>query len=364
MVVRDGARPGPLEVLMVRRSLASEFVSGAYVFPGGAVDPADGSSAEMLGRCAGRTDAEASAILELDFGGLAYWVAALRECFEEAGILLAYRADGSTALVRGPRRGAAVQSEYRRALNAGELSFFELCRREALTLACRPRLVLRPLDHPGRAVPRRYDTRFFLAPSPPEQIPLHDAAETIASQWVRPADALAQLRGEGDRGWCTPRCAPCGHRPVPDQRRAAGGRGCRRSDRRDDHRARAYVNDEYRDAGSCSRATKATRSSTWRGAAERAGARASTARRSPRRPRSGQRPRHRPWAWMVELAPGLGRLTAPNPSFMTGPGTNTYLIGTTDVAVIDPGPVLDGPHSLDDRTGGGRAPVARSAGSR
>ena len=187
MLVRDGAGPAPLEVLMVRRSLESEFVGGAYVFPGGALDPADGSGAEAF--CAGRTDEETSAVLEIESGGLAYWVAALRECFEEAGILLAYRADGSLLSFGDPDEEQRF-SEYRRALNAGELSFFELCRRESLTLACDRVLYFAHWITPLGAV-RRYDTRFFLAPSPPEQIPLHDAAEVIASQWVRPPDALA-----------------------------------------------------------------------------------------------------------------------------------------------------------------------------
>ena len=78
---------------MVRRNLKSDFVGGAYVFPGGAVDPADGGpEAEAL--CAGRSDAEASALLGFDAGGLAYWVAVVRETFEEAGLLLAQR-DGA-----------------------------------------------------------------------------------------------------------------------------------------------------------------------------------------------------------------------------------------------------------------------------
>jgi 8-oxo-dGTP pyrophosphatase MutT (NUDIX family) len=188
MLVRDGAGPAPLEVLMVRRSLESEFVSGAYVFPGGGLDPSDGSGGEAF--CAGRTDETASAILGIEGGGLAYWVAALRECFEEAGILLAYRTDGSLLSLGDPAEEERF-SEYRRALNAGELSLFDLCQRESLTLACDRVLYFAHWITPAGA-PRRYDTRFFLAPSPPEQIPLHDAAETIASMWIRPADALAR----------------------------------------------------------------------------------------------------------------------------------------------------------------------------
>jgi 8-oxo-dGTP pyrophosphatase MutT (NUDIX family) len=192
MLVRDGAEPAPLEVLMVRRSLQSEFVSGAYVFPGGALDPSDGSGGEPF--CAGRTDEETSAILGIEGGGLAYWVAALRECFEEAGILLAYRADGSLLSLGDPAEEERF-SEYRRALNAGELSLFELCQREALTLACDRVWYFAHWITPV-GPPRRYDTRFFLAPSPPEQVPLHDAAETIASEWIRPADALARYEAK------------------------------------------------------------------------------------------------------------------------------------------------------------------------
>src|ERR1700761_3204582 len=92
MVVRDGPATahGTLEVLMVRRNLRSEFVGGAYVFPGGGLDPADGG-AEAASSCRGRDDVAASAVLGIASGGLAYWGAALRESFEESGLLLAYR---------------------------------------------------------------------------------------------------------------------------------------------------------------------------------------------------------------------------------------------------------------------------------
>ena len=84
MLVRDAAEPGDrpgVEVCMLRRNLASEFVAGAYVFPGGSVDPEDrGAAADEL--CRGLSDDEASEILGVGSGGLAFWVAALRECFE------------------------------------------------------------------------------------------------------------------------------------------------------------------------------------------------------------------------------------------------------------------------------------------
>ena len=106
---------------MLRRNLASEFVAGVYVFPGGSVDPEDrGPAAEAL--CRGRTDAEASALLGIESGGLAFWVAALRECFEEAGVLLAHRRDEpperSTLLDTSDPEVASRFAVYRDAVNA------------------------------------------------------------------------------------------------------------------------------------------------------------------------------------------------------------------------------------------------------
>src|SRR5580692_5156681 len=107
MLIRDagdGQGGTTIEVCMLRRNLASEFVAGAYVFPGGSVDGEDrGPEAEAL--CRGMTDAEASAILGIDSGGLGFWVAALRECFEEAGVMLAQRRDDAR-----PDRGALLDT--------------------------------------------------------------------------------------------------------------------------------------------------------------------------------------------------------------------------------------------------------------
>ncbi|MHB1447445.1 MAG: NUDIX hydrolase, partial [Acidimicrobiales bacterium] len=99
MLVRDGA--DGTEVFMLRRNLNSDFVGGAYVFPGGAVDPAD-REAELEPLCSGRTDAEASSLLSVESGGLAYWAAAIRECFEEAGVLLAYDRTGTILSLADP----------------------------------------------------------------------------------------------------------------------------------------------------------------------------------------------------------------------------------------------------------------------
>lgn len=194
MLVRDGEHPtAPLEVLMVRRSLRSSFVGGAYVFPGGAVDPQDRSE-DVDALCAGRARAAADRLLGLPTGGQAFWVAAVRECFEEAGVLLAYdeAAGGQLLSLVDPQRAERL-AEHRRALNAGTMSLVELCRREHLRLAL-DRVHFFAHWIPPEAAPRRFDTRFFVAEAPPDQTPAHDAAETIDDVWVRPAEALHRHR--------------------------------------------------------------------------------------------------------------------------------------------------------------------------
>jgi 8-oxo-dGTP pyrophosphatase MutT (NUDIX family) len=196
MLVRDGDHStAPLEVLMVRRNLRSAFIGGGYVFPGGAVDPADGG-AEAEDCCAGRSDRVASELLGLPSGGLAYWVAALRECFEEAGILLAYPADGGSLLSLIDQPAAARFLVHRAEVNDGHRRFLDVCRAEGLRLAVDQVHYFAHWITPEGA-PRRFDTRFFVAAAPAGQTAAHDAAETIADEWVRPADALARHR-EGE----------------------------------------------------------------------------------------------------------------------------------------------------------------------
>ena len=125
-----------------------------------------------------------------------------RECFEEAGVLLAYRADGSTGdhtVLEAPdlqtrRRLAAL----RVALNAGEVRFLDACRAEGLRLATDRVHYFSHWITPEPA-PKRYDTRFFVAALPPGQVPIHDDHETVDTVWVRPDEALARARaGEFD----------------------------------------------------------------------------------------------------------------------------------------------------------------------
>ena len=191
MLVRDAPAPSggtTLEVLMVRRNLRSDFVGGAYVFPGGAVDPADGG-AEAEALCGGRSDAEASALLGVGTGGLAYWVAVVRETFEEAGLLLARRPDGPDLLAGDPQEEARFAAA-RAAVNGGTRRFLDLCRDERLHLSVGDVHYFAHWITP-RGAPRRYDTRFFVAAAPPGQIAAHDAGETIAEVWISPHEALA-----------------------------------------------------------------------------------------------------------------------------------------------------------------------------
>jgi 8-oxo-dGTP pyrophosphatase MutT (NUDIX family) len=191
MLVRDAAEPGSdgssLEVLRVRRNLQSDFVGGAFVFPGGSVDPLDGG-AEAEAACYGRSDAEASTLLGVESGGLAYWVAALRETFEEAGLLLADRPDGPPLLAGEPEEEARFVTE-RAAVNAGTRRFLDLCRDERLRLLVGQVHYFAHWIAP-RGAPRRFDTRFFVAAAPRGQQAAHDAGETIADTWISPRRAL------------------------------------------------------------------------------------------------------------------------------------------------------------------------------
>ena len=180
---------------MLQRTLSAAFARGQYVFPGGKVDDADhGEAFEPI--CDGLDDPTASAQMGLDHGGLAWLVAAIRECFEEAGVLLARPVDGAD-IVRFD--GDEVEARFnaaRHQIHDGSLSLVDLCAGEGLLLLTdRIHLVDHWVTPVGER--RRFDTRFFVALAPEAQEPLHDDAETIASLWVRPADAI-QMWKDGE----------------------------------------------------------------------------------------------------------------------------------------------------------------------
>lgn len=185
MLVDD--RPD-LHVLMMRKTPRTVFAGGMWVFPGGAVDAADRID-ELEAVCQGRTDRVASQELDVDQGGLAYWVAALRETFEEAGVLLTARPGPHEVVdALGPRL-----REHRHRLNAGELDFVDLIEQEDLLLdTSSVHYTARWVTPVGS--PRRFDARFFVAGMPQGQTPVRDEGETIDEAWFRPADALDQWR--------------------------------------------------------------------------------------------------------------------------------------------------------------------------
>jgi 8-oxo-dGTP pyrophosphatase MutT (NUDIX family) len=191
-LVRD-SDAGP-EVLMLQRNFQSGFMPGMYMFPGGALDASD-YSREACALCRGLDDAAASGILKLERGGLAYWIAAIRESFEEAGILLACDARGEFVALDDPAAMERFRAR-RHALNTGEQAFTALIAAEHLRLAVDQLVYFGHWITPLGA-PRRYDTRFFIARAPAAQVPLHDNVEAIAHKWVRPQAALAaHARGE------------------------------------------------------------------------------------------------------------------------------------------------------------------------
>jgi 8-oxo-dGTP pyrophosphatase MutT (NUDIX family) len=192
IVLRD-ASAASCEVLLVRRHADSRAFAGAHVFPGGRVDDTDAGDA-IQARCADLTAAAAVARLGETLAptaALAFWVAAIRELFEETGILLA-DADGQPVRFAD----AGVQARFRAhraALLAGTCTFAELVARERLALATDRLEYFSRWITPVTA-PRRYDARFFVARLPADQEPLHDARETTAADWFTPADALARAQ--------------------------------------------------------------------------------------------------------------------------------------------------------------------------
>jgi 8-oxo-dGTP pyrophosphatase MutT (NUDIX family) len=197
LILRDGppdADGDALEVFMLRRNLDSDFVGGAFVFPGGAVDPEDRHD-DLDAVCRGRSDADASARLGIEQGGLAFWVAAIRESFEEAGVLLAYHPDGEVIRLADPETNERFAA-HRTAVDSGQRRLVEICEEEGLELAVDAIWYFGHWITPVGA-PRRYDTRFFVTLAPPAQTPVHDDHEVIANLWIKPKAALAR-HGDGD----------------------------------------------------------------------------------------------------------------------------------------------------------------------
>ena len=192
ILMRETHENDGFEVLLLKRSTELEFSAGAYVFPGGAVDPSD---LDLATRCIGITDAEASKNLGLDEGGIAFYVAAIRECFEEAGIMLVSETSGRSPAPHLDLRSPKSQDRYtslRRSLNERELTFPNVIVSNELYLTAEDlRYVSHWITPPGGR--RRYDTRFFVSMVPDNQDVLHDESEIVDSLWLKPKDALEKF---------------------------------------------------------------------------------------------------------------------------------------------------------------------------
>ena len=294
LLLRD--TPQGVEVLMTRRSMTASFAPGAYVFPGGGVDAADALAHPQARRRATQSDLH-----------LTQAIAAIRESFEELGILLARKADG--ALV-----GQADIARLDR-----KAPFTAQCASLSLTLMADEVFVLAHWVT-DRDLPRRFDVPFLVARMPENQTPVADESEQFEPVWVRPADALA--------------------------RHEAGSFFIIFPTIRTLERLQHFAT-----VDAVLQACAATEQPLWT-SCPRAGWLAGKEARymehehpygeldlvSP----DGQIVHHLDWNTLapVPLLKNVLRLTAPNPGVMTGPGTNSYLVGdpNTGYIAIDPGP--------------------------
>jgi 8-oxo-dGTP pyrophosphatase MutT (NUDIX family) len=192
VLLRD--RPaGGFEILLMQRHQASKFAAGDFVFPGGKLE-VDDNPEDAVRWCTGLDLAGAARTLGLEQApatALAYWVGAIRETFEEAGVLLATTADGGPVHLPAPR-----VAEYRRAVQADNRAFWSMIKAEKLRLAT-DRLVYFAHWVTPEGLPLRFDTRFFAAPMPDGQEVVGDDHEMISLRWLAPRAALdAHARGE------------------------------------------------------------------------------------------------------------------------------------------------------------------------
>ena len=186
LLLRDSAvTRGEIEVFMMVRHYEIDFSSGALVFPGGSVDKGD---QEIIANPALYAGGEG-----LDASALSFRIAAIRETFEESGILLA-RVSGSNSLVDA-RHASEIEAAHRAALCEGKTTFSQILADNGLLLALDE---LVPYAHwiTPEGMPKRFDTWFFLAAAPPEQVGAHDGRESTDSIWLSPREALAG----GERG--------------------------------------------------------------------------------------------------------------------------------------------------------------------
>lgn len=302
IVLRDGAE-GRLEVLMLRRAERDgDMRSGVWVFPGGVLDPEDDT---LAAHCDGDNEASANERLGLAGGGLAYTVAALRECLEEVGLLYANGGDVEAArreraLVRRGEDFAALCERHSLRLDAGALAYHSHW-----------------LTPPG--MPKRFDTRFYVARVPQGQAAVVDAGEALELAWLTPEQALDKARAL--------KLLPVTRETLKDLGRFASVAEALAEARTRRHPPRMMPRLGRNAAGQ----VRPVLPHEW--------AYAEITRLDP--VGLGNVCFELPPLQPVRLSDRVTRITCDNGSVMTGPGTNTYLVrepGSSEVTVIDPGP--------------------------
>jgi 8-oxo-dGTP pyrophosphatase MutT (NUDIX family) len=178
LLLRKGATDA-VDVFMMVRHYQIEFASGALVFPGGSVDVSDRDIIARPELYAGGDG--------LDPDTFAFRIAAIRETFEESRILLA-RPRGSKDLIAAVK-ASEIADQHRDALNEGKVKFADIIADNDLVLALD---LLVPYAHwiTPEGMKKRFDTWFFLAEAPPEQVGMHDGKESTDSIWLSPREAL------------------------------------------------------------------------------------------------------------------------------------------------------------------------------
>ncbi|MFQ5828303.1 MAG: hypothetical protein ACE5JD_03995 [Candidatus Methylomirabilia bacterium] len=195
VLIRDRLEGSP-EVLLIQRHAASRFAAGDFVFPGGKVEAED-LPANADACCAGITDDQAKARLG-DIGSarlaLGHWIGAIREAFEEVGILMAYDREGRLVRLTGAEREKFAA--YRRRCQEDGSVFWRMLREEHLTLATDRLIYFAHWITPEES-PVRFDTRFFAAEAPAGQDAVADELEIVGIRWLTPAEGVeARRRGE------------------------------------------------------------------------------------------------------------------------------------------------------------------------
>jgi 8-oxo-dGTP pyrophosphatase MutT (NUDIX family) len=196
ILLRDKGPVG-FDVFLLKRHEKSSFMGGNFVYPGGRVDQNDGSI-QICSLSKGMTFEEAQNILRGTFSpeeSLAHWIAAIRELFEEAGVLLAYDQKGNLFQIRNPDEQEKFL-HYRELIQKGKMTICEMAQKENLLLALDQLHYYAHWITP-EARSERFDTRFFLARYPLGQEASHDQKETTAGVWLTPRKALDDnLKGD------------------------------------------------------------------------------------------------------------------------------------------------------------------------